>query len=228
MSFLSRFLPKPQISLEQQLENLATCGVRLNPPFTADTLLEEFAREKFEARPYVGAIITMGGYAKNGEPLSNNIFHLNTESIEGEGDYAHLAERMRDLAQGDLPIGNIRDHFDRENGDAWVAFELTTPLKPKEGLNGAPEPHELSPGVTQQMANPGYPNDTIQWHARVKEKWIDPEILSNFCTLLKAQNTERGFTYFDLKGKDCLIGCSTEEQTLMLRKMTGMNFTWLE
>jgi hypothetical protein len=213
MSFLSRFVPKPQLSLEQQLENLATVGIRLNPQFSAETLLEEFTREKFEERPYVGAIITMGGYAKNGQPLSDNIFHLNTESIEGEGDYAHVAERMRDLAQGDLPIENIRDHLDFENGDAWVAFELTISPSQKAAEDGA-----------AQTKSP----ETIEWHARVKEKWIDPEILSNFCALLKAQGAKRGYTYFDLKGKDCLIGCATEEQVLLLRKMTGMNFTWLE
>ena len=213
MSFLSRFLPKPQISLEQQLDNLAACGVRLNPPFTAETLLEEFAREKFEERPYAGAIIMMGGY-KDGVPLSNSIFHLDTESIEGPGDYAHIAERMRDLAQGDLPIENIRDHFDRENGDAWVAFQLNTPIEPTERVSEEPTAVTTSP-------------QTFEWHARVKEKWIDPEILSQFCALLKGQKTARGYTYFDLKGKDCLIGCATEEQLLQLRRMTGMNFTWL-
>lgn len=207
MSFLSRFLPKPQISIEQQIEKLAAIGVRLNPPFTAETLLEEFAREKFEERPYVGAIITMGGY-KDGLPLSDNIFHLDTESIEGSGDYAYIAERMRDLAQGDLPIENIHDHFDRENGDAWVAFDLST-----SGLQATTDDE------TRQK---------YEWHARVKEKWIDPEILSNFCALLKTRNTARGYTFFDLKGKDCLIGCATEEQLRELRRLTGMNFTWLE
>lgn len=202
MSFLSRFLPKTRISLELQLEKLAAAGVTLNPPFTAETLLEEFAREKFEERPYAGAVITMGGY-KDGKPLSNNIFHLDTESIEGEGDYAHLAERMRDLAHGDLPIENIHDHFDRDNGDAWVAFELKTPADESNV-------------------------ERFEWHARVKENWIDPEILTNFCALLKRQNAARGYTFFDLKGKDCLIGCATEEQLRELRRMTGMNFTWLE
>jgi hypothetical protein len=202
MTFLSRLLPKTRISLEQQLESLATIGVTLNPPFTAETLLEEFAREKFEERPYVGAVITMGGY-KDGKPLSNNIFHLDTESIEGEGDYAHIAERMRDLAQGDLPIENVHDHFDRENGDAWVAFELNTPADESNA-------------------------ERFEWHARVKENWIDPEILTKFCALLKSRQTERGYTFFDLKGKDCLIGCATEEQLRELRRMTGMNFTWLE
>jgi hypothetical protein len=196
MSFLSRLIPKPHIPLERQLEELAKCGVRLNPGFSVATLLEEFAREKFEERPYAGAVISMAGVAANGVPLSNNLFHLNTECIEGDGAYKHIADRMRDLAQGELPIENIRDRVDHENGDAWVAFELH--------------------------------GEAIEWHARVKEDWIDPEILSNFCALLKAQNATRGYTFFDLKGQDCILGCATEEELRKVRKLTGMNFTWLE
>jgi len=196
MNFLSRLIPKPRISLEQQLENLGTCGIHLKTEFSVETLLKEFAREKFEERPYAGAVISIAGVAATGAPLSNNLFHLDTECIEDTGSYARIAERMRDLAQGDLPIENIRDHVDHANGDAWVAFELG--------------------------------GETIEWHARVKDDWIDPEILSNFCALLKAQNASRGYTYFDLKGQDCIIGCATEDELRGLRKMTGMNFTWLE
>jgi hypothetical protein len=196
MSFLSRLIPKPHIPLERQLEELDKWGVRLNPGLSVENLLEEFAREKFEERPYVGAVISMAGLAADGAPLSNNLFHLDTECIEGNGAYARIAERMRDLAQGELPIEDIRDHIDHENGDAWVAFDLH--------------------------------GESIEWHARVKEDWIDPEILSNFCALLKAQNATRGYTFFDLKGQDCIIGCATEEELRRLRKLTGMNFTWLE
>jgi len=198
MSFLSRLIPAPRIPLEQQLENLATCGIRLNPEFSVETLLESFPREKYEERPYVGAVIRLAGEVEHEPftPLSNNLWHLDTKCIEGPGDYAYIAGRMRDLAQGELPLENIRDHVDQENGDAWVAFEL----------NG----------------------ETIEWHARVKEDWIDAEILSNFCALLSAQNATRRYTYFDLKGQDCIIGCATEDELRRLRKLTGINFTWLE
>ena len=194
--FFSRFIPQPQVTLEQQLENLVTCGVRLRPEFSVATLLEQFSRERYEQRPYVGAIIAMAGEDKNGTPLSDNLFHLDTETFDSPGAYAHLTERMRDLAQGDLPIESIADHFDRANGDAWLAFDVR--------------------------------GERLEWHARVKDDWIDPEILANFCTLLKAQDTTRGYTYCDLKGQDCLIGCATEDELRRLRKMTGMNFTWLE
>jgi hypothetical protein len=196
MSFFSRLIPKSHVSLEQQLEKLAACGIHLQREFSASTLLEEFAREKYEERPYVGAVIAMAGASASGAPLSNNLFHLDTECIDDSGAYTRIAERMGDLAQGELKIENIRDHVDHENGDAWLAFELR--------------------------------GEAIEWHARVKDDWIDPEILSNFCALLAAQQGSRRYTFFDLKGQDCIIGCATEDELRCLRKLTGMNFTWLE
>jgi hypothetical protein len=197
MGLLSRLFPKPRISIEQQLEELASCGIRLKPEFSVDTLLESFDRDRYEERPYLGVVIRLGGELER-EPftsLSENLWHLDTECIEGDGSYTRVAERMRDLAQGELAITNIRDHVDIENGDAWVAFELN--------------------------------QNTIEWHAVVKNEWIDPEILSHFCALLAAQNATRRYTFLDLKGQDCIIGCATEDQLRGLRKMTGMNFTWL-
>src|SRR4051812_42418652 len=142
MKLFSFLYPHPKISLEQQLENLAECGVHLKPEFSADTLLESFDREKYEEKPYVGAVIRIGGETE-GEPfksLSNNLWHLNTRCIDGPGSYVRVAERLRDLAQGELPIENIRDHVDVENGDAWVAFEIR--------------------------------GETVEWHAVVKQDWI--------------------------------------------------------
>jgi len=198
MRLFSFLFPHPHVSLEQQLENLKACGIHLRPEFSVETLLESYAREKYEERPYVGAVIRMGGEADHEPftPLSSNLWHLDTECIEGPGSYARVAERMSGLAQGELPIENIRDNVDFANGDAWVAFELR--------------------------------GDTIEWHARVKEHWIDPEILSNFCGLLSAQDATRRYTYLDLKGQNCIVGCATEQELRQLRKMTGMNFTWLE
>ena len=198
MSLLSRLFPRPKIALEEQLEHLAECGIHLKPEFTVETLLESFEREKYEERAYIGAVIRLGGELEREPftPLSNNLFHLDTECIEGPGDYVRVATRMYDLAQGELRMENLRDHVDIENGDARLEFELD--------------------------------GETVQWRARVDNDWIDPEILSNFCGLLASRSTGRRYSYLDLKGQDCIIGCATEEELRRLRKLTGMNFTWLE
>lgn len=198
MSFLKSLLAPNRIPLEEQLATLSECGIYLKPEFTVETLLESFPREKYETSHYAGLVIRLGGTLEREPwtPLSNNVWHLDTECIEDSGDYVRIAERFRDLAQGELPIENIRDRVDIENGDAWLEFEL----------NG----------------------ETIHWGARVNDDWIDPEILSKFCALLAGQNRSRRYTYFDLKGQDCLIGCATEDELRKLRKQTGLRFTWLE
>jgi hypothetical protein len=184
--------------LEEQLERLADCGIHLKPEVTPEILLESFERDRYEERPYVGAVIRLGGELERPPftPLSNNLFHLDTECIAAPGDYVSFATRMRDLMQGELPIENVRDHIDIENGDARLEFELD--------------------------------GHTVEWRARVDNHWIDPEILSQFCALMVSRNTRRRFTYLDLKGQDCIIGCATEQELRSLRKLTGMNFTWLE
>ncbi len=198
MSFLKNLLAPNRIPLEEQLATLASCGIHLKPEFSTATLLESFTREKYETSHYAGLVIRLGGTIEREPwtPLSNNVWHLDTECIEDFGDYAAVAERFRDLARGELPIQNIRDRVDIENGDAWLEFELN--------------------------------RETIHWGARVNDDWIDPEIISKFCGLLAAQNGARRYTYFDLKGQDCLIGCATEEELRRLRKATGLRFTWLE
>jgi hypothetical protein len=198
MSFLKSFLAPKRIPLEEQLEKLSSCGIRLKPEFSAETLLESFSREKYETSPYAGVVIRMGGELEREPwtPLSDNVWHLDTECIDGPGSYARIAERFRDLAQGELPIENIRDRVNVENGDAWLEFEL----------NGR----------------------TIHWGARVQTDWIDPGMITNFCGLLSEQKGTRRYTFFDLKGQDCLIGCATEDELRKLRKETGLRFSWLE
>src|SRR5512147_2748770 len=111
MSFFSSILAPKRIPLEEQLATLASCGIRLKAEFSAETLLESFPREKYETSPYAGVVIRMGGELEREPwtPLSNNVWHLDTECIEDRGDYARLAGRFCDLAQGELPIENIRD-----------------------------------------------------------------------------------------------------------------------
>ena len=198
MGFFKDMFAPSRIALEDQLATLAGCGIKLRPQFGVEDLLQFFNRDKYETSPYYGLTITMGGESNREpyEPLSDNVWHMDAECIEGYGDYRRIAERMRDLAQGELPMENIRDQVDLANGDAWLEFELK--------------------------------GETIHWGARVDRDWIDPEMLSNFCGLLAAQGGERRFTFLDLKGQDCLIGCATEEELRKLRKETGMKFAWLE
>jgi hypothetical protein len=127
--------------------------------------------------------------------LSDNIWHFDTECIEGEGSYASIARRMADLAQGELPLENIVDHVDIEKGEAWLSFSLD--------------------------------GRAYKWIARVDDDWVDPSIPPRFDSLLAGRKSNRRFTYINLGGQDCLIGCATPEQRTALEARTGLQVLWL-
>jgi hypothetical protein len=113
------------MTLEQKLELLARCGFRLESPFTVNDLLESWSRGDFEKPGFDLALVGLG-MTEERPPWRNhcaNAWHFDTECIEDTGAYCRIAERMRGIAQGSLPIGNIRDHVDVEGRSAWLAFD---------------------------------------------------------------------------------------------------------
>jgi hypothetical protein len=58
------------------------------------------------------------------ERASDDIWHFDTECIEVHGDYVAIANQFVSLAKEALPITDIRDFVDIEQGKAWVEFTL--------------------------------------------------------------------------------------------------------
>jgi hypothetical protein len=187
-------------TLEEQLRILEECGIRLLPGKTVDDLLaarDDLSRDRaaFEAEPFRLAVVALGVGEWQDERLSEDVWHFDFEFIEDHGDYEIIARRMRDLAQGSLPITAITDYVDIEEETAWLQFEL-------EG-------------------------QTIRWEAEVDNDWADATIFSRFAELLAGRGSDRRYTYLDLKGQDCIIGCTTAGQLAALREKTGLDFQWL-
>jgi hypothetical protein len=99
------------------------------------------------------------------------------------------------LAGGVLPLKDIDDYVDIEEGKAWLSFKLNS--------------------------------EDYKWAATAEDDWVDANIISQIAELLAERNIGKRFTYFNLGGQDCLIGCSTPEQFENLKKETGLNFQWL-
>lgn len=118
------------VSFERQVSVLASCGIRLAPGVMPEALLASHDRADFEADPYRLLLTCMGGEAESGPHagvagyLSDDIWHFDTECIEHHGDYAAISRRLRDLAQGDLPLEDITDHVDVGAGVAKIGFRL--------------------------------------------------------------------------------------------------------
>jgi len=125
---LGKLFGKKKVSLEDQLLRLKEIGIDLNPGFSIEHLLTEFNRNEYEKGPYSLLLVAMGGEVEvedeNWVPISNKVWHFDTECIEDHGDYVSIAHRLRDLTEGDLPIENAMDYIDIDAGQAWLSFEL--------------------------------------------------------------------------------------------------------
>jgi len=113
-------------TLEAKLEHLARAGFRLEEPFTAEDLLASWSREEFE-KPGFSMVLVGLGMTEEQPPWRQhcaNTWHFDTECIEDNGAYVRIAEQMKSLAQGSLPIEDIRDHVDIDEGIVWLKFSF--------------------------------------------------------------------------------------------------------
>jgi hypothetical protein len=113
------------LSLESKLEILARGGLKLEAPFTVEHLLKSWKRSEFEKRGFDLVLVGLG-MSEEQPPWRNhcvNAWHFDAECIEDTGDYQRIAERMKAMTQGSLPVENIRDHVDVEGGSAWLTFD---------------------------------------------------------------------------------------------------------
>jgi len=174
-------MPKP-FSLEEQLEVLEGCGIRLCPGVKVEHLLAESSRESYFHQPFVHLLIVMGSAPEDAsfDRFSNNIWHFDSECIYDSQSYELIAERFRDLAEGDLPITDINSHVDFDEEAAWLSFRMD--------------------------------GKAFKWAAEVDSDWVDTTVLSSFAQLLEKRATGKIYTHYDLGGQDCLIACSTPTQ----------------
>lgn len=120
----SLFKKKPKVlTAERQLQELAWCGIRPRGGLSSKELLK-FRAEAYVEKPYLLVMIALGGDTAGMEPMSDGIWHLHPECIARAGDYVRVAERLRLLAGGRLPLQSIEDGIDFQSGTAWLAFEL--------------------------------------------------------------------------------------------------------
>ena len=196
MSLLRR-LTNRNMSLYDQLDTLAACGILLREDVGPADLLRRHNERAYETSPFKLLLAELGAESdeRPHEPLSHRVWHMRAECAARSGDYVKVAQRMAALAAPVLPLENIRDEFDLRRGVAWLDFTL----------RGQP----------------------FHWPAKIEERWIDPNILSRFAVLLDAQDTNLRYLCLDLGGQDCLLACATDEQFAALRKITGLAFEWL-
>jgi len=196
MSLLRRLMNR-NMTLYDQLDALAECGIVPRESIGPAELLTRHAERAYETSPFKLLLAELGAVSEEPPhlPLSDKVWHMRAECAARGGDYVKIARRMSALAGGALPLEEVNDEFDLRRGVAWLTFTLGGEL--------------------------------FRWPAKIEECWIDPNILSRFAALLEAQETDLRYICLDLGGQDCLLGCATGEQFSELRKITGLAFEWL-
>src|SRR5262245_25311287 len=114
------------MAIEDRLAALRECGIALNPGRTVDEMLTSSDRGAFENNPFLLLIRVGGGVGAEpwGRRFCGSLWHFDTECIEDHGAYATIAEQMSRLAGNELPLAQIADFVDIEQGQAWLSFAL--------------------------------------------------------------------------------------------------------
>jgi hypothetical protein len=106
----------------QRLRALADCGIHLAPGMTVEDVKQEFDCSFVPTTTSYEALLCVLGDELDGELVSHDVFYLDTECIYESGDYVAIAERVKLIAAGALPMEQIRANTVWD--DYWVAFRL--------------------------------------------------------------------------------------------------------
>src|SRR5215475_14835428 len=113
------------MTIEEKLNALAQYGLKLRDQFGEPDLADSWGREALDEPGWNLALVCLGMTQEEPPwtPHCDNLWHFDTECIEGEGSYAQIAKRMAEMAQGSLPLSDFQDRVDIEEGKAWLRFK---------------------------------------------------------------------------------------------------------
>jgi hypothetical protein len=113
-------------SVEVMLAEVAAVGIALRPGVRAERLWAEFSRAQIESGGFESLLAVMGSEPYDPKtsavlnPLSDDVWHFDTEAIEDHGSYTRVVENCCRLTRGDLKFERVNDHVDIENNVAYI------------------------------------------------------------------------------------------------------------
>ena len=122
--FSKKLKPTAPMSLDQALQRLAQIGIRLRHTVTPTTIAEEMGITLDSPVDPIHLLCVLGGESEHGDLLSDDIWHFDAECIEDHGDYATLVHRFCVVSNGALPLANIEDYVEIDDGEVRVSFML--------------------------------------------------------------------------------------------------------
>ena len=113
-------------TVEAMLTELAAVGIELHPGISVDQLAASYTRADLEKGGFEILLAVMGDEPFDPktfavlDPLSDDVWHFDTEAIEDHGAYVRIVENCSRLTGGDLKFEGVRDYVDVEKEIAWV------------------------------------------------------------------------------------------------------------
>jgi hypothetical protein len=110
------------------LGTLKQAGFAINPQIQEAVVFNRWKEVLvYHSDPVDALYITLGDQTPHKPYLnfSNNCWHFDLESIEGQNSYVRILENLIRISDGDLNFQSISDYCnDNEDNKAWVAFEF--------------------------------------------------------------------------------------------------------
>jgi hypothetical protein len=178
-----------KLTLEQKLENLAQCGLKLAEPFTIEDILYSWEREELEKPGYefLFGALAMCEEREPWRQLCDSCFNFDSECIENEDDYTRILLQIAAMTKGDMILSAFSEQVPIGGGKAYLSFNC----------NDAPVALEF-----QQD------ND-----------WFNEHVFDQVLGLLKTTGSKRVFFTRDTGDQNCEVGCLFPEQIERLRKL---------
>lgn len=116
----------PTITLEQQIDDLAGAGLKLNAGVSVEDFLISFPRSEFEGDPH-RLLTIMHGFEIEREPFgrlfSDSAWSFDLECVEGPGSYVRIVQELGRLAGGGL-IKDVSDAVDMDASSGSVSYTI--------------------------------------------------------------------------------------------------------
>lgn len=117
----------PPPTLAEALAALEQQGISKRDDVTLDDIRSSMAGKPGTGVDYGDLLCTLGSEVDREEdyhPMSDDIWHFDTECIYEDEDYARIAKRLQSLSKGVLQISNISSRLEPNQSKAWLEFDF--------------------------------------------------------------------------------------------------------
>lgn len=131
MGFLKRLFRR-KIAVEDQLDELAACGIGLNRGVSLEETLKSIVvgapslRAEMESKPYRLLVEALGGetWREPYPPMGTRVWMLDSEIVEHTDSYKEIVERLEFITDDAAGLTDIKSNLDEDSGVATVAFSF--------------------------------------------------------------------------------------------------------